>query len=110
MDLGRHTANVAPEEATDNPWPDDGGIPTREEWSERRAFFMAMRVQIPLLGMIAENDWEPSSRGILVGYWPHTGKPMELWLTYEEFASSMMVANFIILPLIIAGATGYLKK
>ena len=79
-------------------WPAEGGRPLDGEWGFVNACFMAARVQVPVLAMLAENDWEPSSRKM---FWQ---------MTYEEYASLMMFVNLILLPLIIAGLSGFLKK
>lgn len=79
-------------------WPTDGGTPGEDPedgpWTTFNAFFMALRVQVPVLSLVAENDWEPSSRRLPFG-----------GVTYEELASLMIVLNFIIVPLVVAGLT-----
>ena len=86
-------------ERKDEPyWLADGGKPLDGEWGIVNACFMAARVQVPFLAMLGENDWEPSSRTM---FWK---------MTYEEYASLMMFVNLILLPLIIAGLSGFLKK
>lgn len=98
-----------------NPWPADGGVPAAGEWHAGHAFFVAMRVQLPLLSLLAEGDWEPSSRPMRVfdealgGAWGAEGGP-EGVLTFENYASVMQVTNLILIPLMIAGATGVLKR
>ena len=83
------------ETASDRPyWPTEGGTPEAKAWTVVNAGFMALRVQVPLLALAAENDWEPSSRP----------SPL-LGVTYEEIASLMMAVNFVLIPLIVAGLT-----
>lgn len=79
-------------------WEDDGGRPHEHRWGFFNAFFMAMRVQVPILALGAENDWEPSSR------------PFFWHITYEEWASLMVVVNFILIPLMVAGMTRQFRK
>jgi hypothetical protein len=85
-----------------NPWPADGGTAHGEEpgWSQWDGFFVAMRIQFPFVELVAENDWEPSSRH------------MDIFpgITYENYASACMIVNLILLPTIIAGLTGYIKR
>lgn len=86
-----------------NPWPSDGGIPDvtgDDTWNTKHALFMALRVQVPVLTLVAENDWSPATRPMAVC-------PL---ISYADYASIMMVVNLILIPLIVAGLTGYLKK
>lgn len=99
IDLQRGQPSLLKAEKMDaNPWPDDGGVPNRGEWGSVNGFFMAMRIQVPVIGLVAENDWEPASR------------PMIGDLSYEEWANLMIAVNFVLIPLLIAGLTGYLKR
>jgi hypothetical protein len=88
-----------------NVWPSDGGRAVGAgEWDAKHAFFLALRLQIPIIQLVTENDWTPATR------------PMEHWLvrwtgiSYADFASLTMVANLVLIPLLIAGLTGYNKK
>lgn len=88
-----------------NVWPSDGGRAVGHgEWDSKHAFFMALRLQIPIIQLVTENDWTPATR------------PMECWLfrwsgiSYADFASITMVLNLLLIPLLITGLTGYNKK
>jgi len=85
-----------------NPWPADGGTAQGEAppWNQWDGFFMASRIQFPFVELMAENDWEPSSR------------TMDIFpcVTYENYASACMIVNLVLLPTIIAGLTGYMKR
>jgi hypothetical protein len=88
-----------------NVWPSDGGRAVgHNEWDAKHAFFVALRLQIPIIQLVTENDWTPATR------------PMECWLfrwtgiSYADFASVTMVLNLLLIPLLITGLTGYNKK
>jgi len=88
-----------------NPWPSDGGMPDEvdgDRWGTGHAAFMALRVQVPVLTLVTENDWSPATRPMRVG-----GRE---WLSYADYASIMMVVNLVLIPLIVAGLTGHLKR
>jgi hypothetical protein len=89
-----------------NPWIADGGaaIGGVDAWNAAGAFFVSMRLQIPLINLISESDWEPSSRNMPIKIFG------TLQLTYENFAATMMVINSVLLSLVIASVTGYLKR
>ena len=93
--------SLALDDASITPWDDRSGKPQSTEWSTSDGFFMATRIQFPFVNLIAENDWEASSE-------PMPLLPIDL--KYENYASLCMLANLILLPTIIAGMTGYLKK
>jgi hypothetical protein len=85
-----------------NPYQSDGGAP--DQWRSWNALFVALRLQIPVVNLMAEADWEPSSReffGI-----PLTSVPV----TYQQYGSIVSLLNLILLPMIIAGLTGVLKR
>ncbi|MEM8874910.1 MAG: hypothetical protein AAGD32_11730, partial [Planctomycetota bacterium] len=86
-----------------NPWPTDGGYPNREDWGLSNAFFMALRVQVPFLSVLTESEVEPSSRNLTSAGWPGG-------LTFENYAATAAAANLVLIPLMIAGATGLLKR
>ncbi len=85
-------------------WSTNGGKPDASEWGFSNAAFMTLRVQVPLLALAAENDWEPSSRSIDFGIWK-LFRIIGFPITYEEWASLMMAVNFVLIPLIVAGLT-----
>lgn len=108
-----------------NPWIDDGGrapdpseLKPENSWSPMHAFWLTTRIQIPLLQLFAEGDWQPASRLIV----PQgssanatTGPPSRnlrnFWgMTYENFAAGMMILNTALLSVIIAAASGYLRR
>jgi hypothetical protein len=96
----------------DNPWPSEGFLPDynqegKTEWNGWNAMFMSMRVQIPALQLVAENDWTPATRRIIIEYWPNCKWEV---FSFADYASLMMILNIILIPLIIAGLTGYIKK
>ncbi len=87
-----------------NPWYGSGGKAGTEEWTIMDGGLMAMRIQLPLLPLIAESDWEPASEQMF------SGNPGWAWLTYENYASVMIFINLILFPLLIGSATGFLKR
>jgi hypothetical protein len=87
-----------------NPWDGNGGEAEAEEWTFVDGVLMAMRIQLPLLPLIAESDWEPASEPIL------PDKSRWAWFTYENYASGMIFINIILFPLLIGSATGFLKR
>ncbi|MGD1917046.1 MAG: hypothetical protein ACFCBV_12785, partial [Phycisphaerales bacterium] len=98
-------AGSAPNPA--NPaWPGDGGTPgNRDHWGPQRAFFMAMRVQVPPVELFLDAEWKPADRAMFGGGVEGKG----IALTYENYAAIMRILNLILVPVIIAGATGLLK-
>ncbi len=96
LGFGARLATEAPAERP-NPWSDEGGMP--DSWSTAEGFFVASRLQLPFLSLPAQSDWAPSSRPVSV-----------LGLSYENLASVFMLVNAVLLPLIIAGLSGILKK
>jgi hypothetical protein len=96
LGFGARLAAEAPAERP-NPWSDEGGMP--DSWSTTEGFFVASRLQLPFLSLPAQSDWAPSSRPVPV-----------LGISYENLASVFMLVNAVLLPLIIAGVSGILKK
>ncbi len=90
----------SPSEMERNPWPDDGGKPSRGEWHFGRGVFMAVRFQVPILPILAESDWVPADR------------PMRLlrFVSYEEWAALTTVVNLILIPLIVVGLRQAIKQ
>ncbi len=98
---GKKTADTTkPDPKYFNPWPGDGGYPDDGGWGAQSAFFMAMRVQVPLIDLLIDSEWKPADR------------PLASWLplTYENWAAIMRAVNLILVPLLIAGAAGFLKR
>ena len=91
---------------TPNLWPGEGGRPGPEDhWGAQRAFFMALRLQIPLVDLFVDKPWKPADRAMFAG-----GEKTGGWhLTYENYAAAMRAINLILLPVVIAGAAGFLK-
>lgn len=87
-------------------WPGDGGMPREEDrWGAQRAFFMALRVQVPFVDLFIDAEWKPADRPLF-----SKGADEGDWvLTYENYAAIMRIINLILVPVIIAGATGLLK-
>jgi hypothetical protein len=88
-----------------NPWPSGGWYPDTagpERWGLPNAVFMALRVQVPVLELVAENDWEPATRQM--------DELSFVRISYANYASVMMLVNVVLIPLTIAGLTGYLKR
>ena len=87
-------------------WPGDGGMPREEDrWGPQRAFFMAIRVQVPPVELFVDAEWKPADR-------PMFGAGVQgrgIALTYENWAAVMRILNLVLVPVIIAGATGLLK-
>ncbi len=88
-------------------WEGDGGVPApNDHWGAQRAFFIAMRLQIPLVDLFIDQPWKPADRamfadGLKTGRCP---------LTYENYAAAMRAINLILVPVVIAGAAGFLKR
>lgn len=80
-----------------NPWSDEGGMP--DVWSTTDGFWVASRLQLPFIALPAASDWAPSSRPV-----PYLG------ISYENLATVLVLLNAVLLPLLLAGATGILKK
>ncbi len=87
---------------SENPYLSESIGPSDEEWSTGQAFFMALRLSVPVIDLAAESDWAPSSSYIRIG-----GHPV---IEYENYAAVIQVANLILIPLGIAGLTGFLKR
>lgn len=79
--------------------------PASHEWGPQRAFFMATRLQVPFVELFIDAEWKPADR-VLSDHDLDGGFP---WLTYENYAAIMRIINLILVPVIIAGATGLLK-
>ncbi|MBX3322687.1 MAG: hypothetical protein KF757_06820 [Phycisphaeraceae bacterium] len=103
LDERQKQAHVA---GTPNLWPGEGGRPGPEDhWGAQRAFFMALRLQIPLVDLFVDKPWKPADRAMFAG-----GEKTGGWhLTYENYAAAMRAINLILLPVVIAGAAGFLK-
>lgn len=88
-----------------NHWPGDGGKPGPDDgWGPQRAFFLAMRLQVPPVELFNASRWRPADRVMFARADKHTG-----FLTYENYAAVMRAINLVLVPVIIAGATGFLK-
>ncbi|TWT47215.1 hypothetical protein [Botrimarina hoheduenensis] len=89
-------------------WPelsDSLSPPTPAEWTATAAGFIALRLQLPVIDLVAEGEWNPSGKPIAFT-WPVSCRGLK----YEDYAALMQVTNLVLLPLIIAGATGFLKQ
>jgi hypothetical protein len=88
-----------------NVWPSDGGRAVGpNEWDAKHAFFVALRLQIPIIQLVTENDWTPATRTMENPPFCWTG------ISYADFASVTMVLNLLLIPLLVTGLTGYNKK
>lgn len=87
----------------DNPYYTFGLEPGPAQWDAGQAFFMALRVHVPILELAAESDWQPSDEYMYEESWGQT-------IEYENYAAAMQVVNLILIPLLVAGATGFLKR
>ena len=88
-----------------NVWPSDGGRAVGpNEWDAKHAFFVALRLQIPIIQLVTENDWTPATRPMENPLFRWTG------ISYADFASVTMVLNLLLIPLLVTGLTGYNKK
>lgn len=96
LGFGARPADEAPAPVP-NPWSDEGGMP--DAWSTTDGFWVASRLQLPFIALPAASDWAPSSRPV-----PHLG------ISYENLATVLVLVNAVLLPLLLAGATGILKK
>lgn len=66
---------------------------------------MAMRVQVPPVELFIDAEWKPADRAMF----GHGVEGKGIALTYENWAAVMRIVNLILVPVIIAGATGLLK-
>lgn len=80
-------------------------VAIEREWGPQKAFFMAMRVQAPFVELFIDAETKPADKPLL-GHGRESGP---LWITYENYAAIMRILNLILVPVIIAGATGLLK-
>ena len=98
----RPAAPIAATETGVNPWDDEGGQAEDWEWSPQEAFFMAMRLHVPLVQLMVEENWTPADRAMEIRGLAR--------VQYDSFAGLVQAMNLILLPLILAGATGFLKR
>jgi hypothetical protein len=68
-------------------------------WGAGDAAWIAMHTVVPMVSMVARDEWEPSTEI----------SPL-LWLRYDSLATLMSLLSWILIPLIIASATGLLKR
>ena len=66
---------------------------------------MAMRVQVPPVELFIDAEWKLADRAMFAQGVEGKG----IALTYENCAAIMRILNLILVPVIIAGATGLLK-
>ncbi|MGC4003002.1 MAG: hypothetical protein QM811_07655 [Pirellulales bacterium] len=96
--------------ASPNPWDAEGGNALGEDsqWGLAHAFFLSLRIEFPIITLFAENNWVPASREIVL----RKGEPnaLPLGITYENYASVMMLINLVLIPTLIAAETGFLKR
>lgn len=85
-------------------WVADGSMPSACEWSPINALVVATRIQFPITTVLGESDWAPSSRAIQLPW------GAVRWLTYENLTAILGLLNFALLPLLLAGLTGYIKR
>jgi len=82
-------------------WDDDGSQP--EGWTGFDSGWMSLRSQIPVVQIFARNDWEPACRVIR--------HPWNFFnFQYDSYSTMVTLLNWMVVPLIIASATGLLKK
>ncbi|MCW5756481.1 MAG: hypothetical protein KIT54_04510 [Phycisphaeraceae bacterium] len=81
-------------------------MPREEDrWGPQKAFFMAMRVQVPPVELFVDAEWKPADRPMFARGADKGG----IGLTYENYAAVMRILNLVLVPVIIAGVTGLLK-
>lgn len=78
------------------------GMTDPGQWKQQQAFFMAMRLKVPLLELLAEPHWKPADRRM--------DHPPLFGLHYDGFAVFMRAMSLALVPLILAGLTGILKR
>ncbi len=75
--------------------------PSRHDWTLLDGFFVAARVQIPFLPLVVQTYWEPAPTAVsFIGF----------GITYRYWAVTMVVLNMILVPLVVAGLRGKLKR
>jgi len=70
-------------------------------WTPLDAFWVAVRINVPLVNLGVKNDWSPSSAAII---------PWLPWITYEAYAGFVALTSWITVPLFLAAFSGILKK
>jgi hypothetical protein len=63
-----------------------------ESWTALDAFWVAVRINVPLVNLGVKNDWAPSSEPI----------PWLPWITYETYAGFVALTSWITVPLFLA--------
>jgi uncharacterized protein YjbI with pentapeptide repeats len=86
-------------------WVRDGSMPSAGEWGALNALVIATRIQFPIVALIGESDWTPSSRRVWTPWGGELGG-----LTYENIGAALSLFNFGVLPLLLAGLVGYIKR
>ncbi len=73
------------------------------EWGATDAWVVAVRTNLPMINLMVDDDWQPSSRDI------------ECWgesipFTYAAYALIASLLSWIAVPLFVVGMSGVLKK
>jgi len=72
-------------------------------WSQKDAFWLALRVTLPIISIGSTDKWVPSSQNIEL--FRH-----ETPVTYRDYALSVTLLSWIAVPLFLAGVSGIVKK
>jgi hypothetical protein len=97
-------ALVRPTPLGSDVWNFDGSMPSDGEWLPVNALVVATRAQFPFASLGGESAWVPSSREIQAPWGRVHG------VTYENLSGLLALLNLGLLPLLLAGLTGYLKR
>lgn len=85
-----------------------------DNWSGTEAFWLALKVSLPVVSISWTDRWVPSRQKIelLKGEIPIVHKPLELEIpiTYRDYALLVTLLSWIAVPTFLAGISGIVKK
>jgi hypothetical protein len=94
---------------TDSQGKPDEGKP-QKSWTWTDALLLSLRVNLPMVNLIAGGDSKPSSEPVKL-----FGRPLQLGagglaITCEGWATFVSLLSYIVVPLFAAGVLGFIKK
>jgi hypothetical protein len=80
--------------------------PPAESWGLAGGFWTALHFHVPVAAFTARDEWEPASdRPMVLGPVPSGGRPMSLAISAEDYANLVLIAHWIMWPVVIVLAS-----
>ena len=81
-----------------------------QNWCLTDAFWVAVRVNLPMLSFATDSRWEPSGEPILLPSFEINDYQVQFVSTYRTYALIVSMLSWIIVPLFLIGISGVVKR